>query len=75
MTYNLWKTNGVPTAWKMREPVLKRQLEALHPDVMFVQELHPNIAKVPVFYPGSQNFLRGSDPRHHPRYAREFSIF
>jgi len=43
MTYNLWKTKGVATAWKNRRPILLRQLQKLQPDVLFVQELCPAI--------------------------------
>lgn len=43
MTYNLWKTDGVPTYWDIRRGVLLRQLKKLDPDIMVVQELHPDI--------------------------------
>ena len=36
MTYNLWKTAGVPTAWDVRESVLRRQLARLDPDLLMV---------------------------------------
>ncbi|CAE8639730.1 unnamed protein product, partial [Polarella glacialis] len=45
MTYNVWKTDGVPTAWATRRPVLLRALRALDPDVLLVQELHPDIGR------------------------------
>ncbi len=44
MTYNLWKTNGVPTAWDVRAPIVERQLKKLRPDILMVQELHPKIS-------------------------------
>ena len=44
MTYNLWKTNGAPTAWDVRAPIVKRQLQKLKPDVLLVQELHPEVS-------------------------------
>jgi len=43
MTYNLWKTKGVATAWDVRRPILLNQLKKLDPDVMLVQELCPDI--------------------------------
>ena len=43
MTYNVWKTNGIPTFWSTRRNVLRRQLEKLDPDVLMVQELCPKI--------------------------------
>ena len=44
ITYNLWKTNGVPTAWNVRAPIVERQLKKLRPDILMVQELHPKIS-------------------------------
>lgn len=43
MTYNMWKTEGKPTYWETRRSTLFRQLRQLDPDVMFVQELCPEI--------------------------------
>ena len=43
MTYNLWKSDGVPTAFDVREPVLRRQLARLDPDILLTQELHPKL--------------------------------
>jgi hypothetical protein len=43
MTYNLWKTAGVPTMWETRCAVLRRQLQKLDPDVLLAQELCPEI--------------------------------
>jgi len=43
MTWNLWKTDGVPTAWHSRRPVVVRALQKPDPDMLLVQELHPQI--------------------------------
>lgn len=44
MTFNTWKTAGTPTAWNERRPVMLRLLQKLDPDVLLVQELHPDIS-------------------------------
>lgn len=44
-TYNVWKTDGEPTAWAVRRPILLRQLKQLDPDVLLLQELCPKIAE------------------------------
>ena len=46
MTYNLWKTDGEPTSFGLRRPILLRQLAHLQPDVMMVQELHPKLTEM-----------------------------
>ena len=44
-TWNLWKTGGVPTSWELRRDSVRRALATVSPDVLFVQELHPDIAE------------------------------
>ena len=44
ITYNLWKTNGIPTAWDIRAPIVRRQLAKLRPYILLVQELAPKIS-------------------------------
>ena len=72
MTYNLWKTNGEPTAWTVRRPILLRQLRRLNPDVMFAQELCPKISScvieaLPGHHQVKDNDLQG--------WAQEGNIF
>jgi len=72
MTYNLWKTKGVATAWNERRPVLLRQLRKLNPDVLLVQELCPDIHNCVVEALPTHSFIQDNSI---PGYSIEGNIY
>ena len=76
MTYNLWKTDGIPTYWEKRRGVLLRQLKKLNPDIMVVQELHPDIMEcILEALPGHKYIQSKEGTEPFPGYTDEGNIF
>jgi len=45
LTLNAWKTNGKPTFWNKRRPIMVDFFKKYSPDIACIQEHHPDIQK------------------------------